>query len=207
MLSGCFHFIEVSAMKKDPRFYLRLFWSTFTLSACTFGGGYVIIPLMQRKFVIQLEWLEEKEMLDIAAIAQSSPGAMAVNAAILVGYRLAGLPGALLTILGTVLPPLILLSVISLCYQAFRSSGWVGAFLWGMQAAVGAVIVDVVVGMGMSLIKRKQLLPICIMAGAFLAACVFGLNVIWIILFCGALGALCTLFREKRERPRKEGKA
>ena len=194
-------------MKKDPRFYLRLFWSTFTLSACTFGGGYVMIPLMQRRFVIQYGRIDEKEMLDIAAIAQSSPGATAVNAALLVGYRLAGLPGALLTILGSVLPPLFLLSAISLFYQAFRSSGWVGAFLWGMQAAVGAVMVDVVVGMGMNLIKAKKLLPVCIMAGAFLASCVFGLNAVWIILFCGALGALCALLRKKRERPQEEESA
>lgn len=193
-------------MKKDPRFYLRLFWSTFTLSACTFGGGYVMIPLMQRKFVIQYEWLQEKEMLDIAAIAQSSPGAMAVNAAILIGYRLAGLPGALLTILGTVLPPLLLLSIISLFYQAFRASGWVGAFLWGMQAAVGAVIVDVVIGMGMNVVRLKKVLPICIMAGAFLASCVFGLNAIWIILFCGALGALSTLLRGKKRKCGPSGK-
>lgn len=187
-------------MKKDARFYLRLFWSTFTLSACTFGGGYVMIPLMQRKFVIQYGWLDEKEMLDIAAIAQSSPGAMAVNAAILIGYRLAGFAGALLTILGTVLPPLVLLSIISLGYQAFRSSGAVGAFLWGMQAAVGAVIVDVVVGMGMNICKKKQVLPILIMAGSFIAACVFGVNVVWIVLFCGALGAFCTLYRERKAK-------
>lgn len=185
-------------MKKDARFYLRLFWSTFTLSACTFGGGYVIIPLMQRKFVIRYHWLEEKEMLDIAAIAQSAPGAMAVNAAILVGYRLAGFAGALLTILGTVLPPLIILSVISVCYDAFRTSGLVAAFLWGMQAAVGAVIADVVIGMAMNLFKKREILPICIMAGAFVASFVFGVNVIWIILFCGALGALSTLRRHKK---------
>lgn len=195
-------------VKKDHRFYLRLFWSTFTLSACTFGGGYVIIPLMRRKFVIQLGWMEEREMLDIAAIAQSAPGAMAVNAAILVGYRLAGIPGALLTILGTVLPPLALLSVISLCYTAFRDSGLVAAFLWGMQAAVGAVIADVVISMGMQIARLKKALPICIMLGSFTAAIVFGVNAVWIILFCGALGALSTLWRNRGTRrakaPRKE---
>lgn len=183
---------------KNWRFYLRLFSSTFTLSACTFGGGYVMIPLMQRKFVIQLGWLEEKEMLDIAAIAQSAPGAMAVNAAILIGYRLAGILGALITILGTILPPLILLSLISYGYAAFQQSSLVAAFLWGMQAAVGAVIADVVIGMGMHLIKRKKVLPIGVMAGSFIAACCFGVSAVWIILFCGALGALTTLWRSRK---------
>ena len=69
-----------------------------------------------------------------------------------------------------------------------------------MQAAVGAVIVDVVVGMGMNICKKKQVLPILIMAGSFIAACVFGVNVVWIVLFCGALGAFCTLYRERKAK-------
>ncbi len=184
-------------MKKDARFYWKLFVSTFTLSAFTFGGGYVIIPLMQRKFVQQYGWLEEKEMLDIAAIGQSTPGATAVNAAILIGYRLAGFPGALLTILGTVLPPFIILSVISLFYTAFRDSHAVAAVLWGMQAAVGAVIADVVIGMVADIIKLKAVLPVLILIGSFVASCIFGVNVIWIILICGALGALSHLWTRK----------
>jgi chromate transporter len=72
---------------KQPSIYRRLFISTFYLSACTFGGGFVIIPLMKQRFVDHLHWLEEKEMLDLTAIAQASPGAIAVNASILLGYR------------------------------------------------------------------------------------------------------------------------
>ncbi|MTL48032.1 chromate transporter, partial [Turicibacter sanguinis] len=140
-------------MKKDANFYFKLFYSTFCLSAFTFGGGYVIVPLMRKKFVNELEWLDEKEMLDLTAIAQSAPGAMAVNAAILVGYRLAGILGAFITILATVLPPLIILSVISMFYQLFRESILVGALMFGMQAAIGAVIVDVVFGMANNLVK------------------------------------------------------
>ena len=185
-------------MKKDLRFYLRLFTSTFTLSAFTFGGGYVMIPLMQRKFVDKFHWLEKEEMLDIAAIAQSSPGAIAVNAAILIGYRVAGLPGALISIIGTVLPPLLLLSVISYFYIAFKNSGAVRAVLWGMQVAVGAVIADVVLSMGMEVIKKKQWLPIAVMLLSFAAVCVFGVNVMLIILICGAIGALTTLYSQRK---------
>ena len=83
-----------------------LFLSTLQLSACTFGGGFIIIPLMRKKFVEELHWIDEQEMLDLTAIAQSSPGAIAVNASILVGYHVAGVAGALLTVLGAVLPPL-----------------------------------------------------------------------------------------------------
>ena len=109
-------------MKRDAKFYWTLFRSTFSLSAFTVGGGFVIVPLMKQKFVDGLHWIDEDEMLDIAAIAQSAPGAIAVNAAILVGYRLAGIVGALVTIFGTILPPLLLLSVISVFYQAFQDN-------------------------------------------------------------------------------------
>ena len=70
--------------------YWQLFLSTFKLSACTFGGGFVIIPLMRERFVKELRWIEEEEMLDLTAIAQSSPGSIAINASILVGYHVAG---------------------------------------------------------------------------------------------------------------------
>jgi len=75
------------------KYYRTIFKSTFFLSAFTFGGGYVIIPLMKKKFVDELGWLDEEDMLNIAAIAQSSPGAMAVNASILIGWRLMGVAG------------------------------------------------------------------------------------------------------------------
>ena len=79
-------------MKKDKRFYWNLFFSTFTLSAFTFGGGYVIVPLMQKRFVKDLKWIDEDEMLDLVAIGQSAPGPIAINTSILVGYRMAGIP-------------------------------------------------------------------------------------------------------------------
>ena len=72
-------------MEKNLKFYLKLFSSTFYLSAFTFGGGFVIIPLMKKQFVDKYKWIEEEEMIDLIAIAQASPGAVAVNAAILVG--------------------------------------------------------------------------------------------------------------------------
>jgi len=180
-------------MKKNIKNYFRLFKSTFLLSAFTFGGGYVIIPLMKKKFVDELGWLEEEEMLNMAAIAQSSPGPMAVNASILVGWRLMGISGALMAILGTVLPPLIILSVISLFYDSFRDNALVSAVLKGMMAGVCAVIFDVVITMGGKIFKAKKLLPILIMVGVFVVYFVLRVNIINIILFCGTLGVLISL--------------
>jgi len=184
-------------MEKNSKNYSKLFKSTFMLSSFTFGGGYVMIPLMKKKFVDELGWLEEEETLNMTAIAQSSPGAMAVNASILVGWRLMGISGALVAILGTVLPPLMILSVISLFYAAFRDNAIVSAVLKGMMAGVCAVIFDVVITMGGKVIKAKKLLPILIMSGAFLGYYLLRVNIVYIILFCGTLGALVSLHDKK----------
>jgi chromate transporter len=172
------------------KIYRKLFTSTLYLSAFTFGGGFVIIPLMKKKFVDNLQWIEENEMLNLAAIAQSSPGAVAVNAAILLGYRVAGILGALIAILGTVLPPLITLSVISLVYTAFRDNIVVKAVLKGMQAGVAAVIADVVISLGANVLKDKDIVSVFIMVGAFIATFFLKINVMYIILACGCIGAV-----------------
>lgn len=126
----------------------KLLLSTLYISAFTFGGGFVIITFMKRKFVDELHWIDEDEMLDLAALAQSSPGAIAVNAAILVGWRVAGFAGMLVAVVGTIVPPMLILAVISFFYQAFATNRYVSLVLKGMQAGVAAVILDVVCGLG-----------------------------------------------------------
>jgi len=184
-------------MKKELKLYWTLFISTFSLSAFTFGGGYVIVPLMKKKFVDQLKWIEEEEMLNLVALSQSSPGAIAINCSILVGYRMAGIIGSIIAVAGTVLPPLVIITVISFFYDAFKTSPYVSALLKGMQAGVAAVIVDVVIGMTGKIVKDKQLFSILMMLGAFLAAFVFDVNVALIIVICGAIGAAAVIYREK----------
>lgn len=179
--------------------YWQLFLSTFKLSACTFGGGFVIIPLMRERFVKELHWIDEEEMLDLTAIAQSSPGSIAINASILVGYHVAGIPGALITVVGAALPPLIIISIISVFYQAFRSNKYVSMAMAGMLAGVAAVIFDVVINMMWPILKKKRWLPITVMLAAFVATRFFSVNIILIILVCGVIGALDTLYLQKRE--------
>ena len=178
--------------------YWTLFLSTFQLSAFTFGGGFVIIPLMRKKFVEKLKWIDEQEMLDLTAIAQSSPGAIAVNASILVGYRVAGIPGALLTVLGTILPPLIIISV--MFYAAFRDNTIVNMAMNGMLAGVAAVICDVVLTMGGSVLRQKRVLPVLVLVGSFAAARFWGVNIMVIILVCGLIGAADTCCQEKKKK-------
>ena len=187
-------------MERKKGIYGKLFVSTFTLSAFTFGGGYVIVPLMRKKFVDVYHWLDEKEMMNLVAIAQSSPGAVAINASLIVGFRLAGPLGALIAVLGTVLPPLLILTVISFFYEAFRTNHIVSAVLRGMQAGIAAVIADVVISMGSSVAKEKDPLALIIMPAAFVASFLLEINVVYIILACGAVGACRVLIGRMREK-------
>lgn len=179
--------------------YWKIFTTMFYLSTFTFGGGYVIISLMQSKFVEELQWLEEDEMLNLAAIAQSCPGAVAVNASILVGYRVAGALGAIVSILGTVLPPLIIISTISFFYDAFRSNIVVSAVLKGMQAGVAAVIFDVVLNLSGTILKNKEYISLIVMVFAFAATYFLGINVIYIILVCGIIGIMIAWIQLRKE--------
>ena len=165
-------------MESKSKVLQKLFLSTLYLSAFTFGGGYVIVTLMKKKFVDEYHWIEENEMLDLVAIAQSSPGPIAVNGAIVVGYKLAGMIGVLVSIIGTIIPPFLIISVISVCYQAFRDNFFVSQMLEGMQAGGGAVIASVTYEMGAGVVKEKDPLSRVIIFSAFEAACFFKVNVI-----------------------------
>ena len=151
----------------------------------------------EKKFVDELHWIEEKEMLDLVAIAQSSPGAIAINGAIVVGYKLAGIAGVLVSIIGTVIPPFVIIALLSVCYNTFRSNELVSQMLEGMQAGVGAVIASVTYEMGTGVVKEKDGISLLIMAGAFAASCVFEVNVVYIVIICGLLGVLRTCMSRK----------
>ncbi|MBS6519884.1 MAG: chromate transporter [Clostridiales bacterium] len=177
----------------------KLFFSTLYLSTFTFGGGYVIVSLMKTKFVNDLHWIEENEMLDLIAIAQSSPGAVAVNGAIVVGYKLCGIPGVIFSILGAIVPPFFIISIISGFYTLFQENESVQALLTGMRAGVGAVIVSVVWDMGFGIVKQKKIGPILIMLCAFIANYYLKINIIFIILLCIIFSAAKAIITGRRE--------
>ena len=181
----------------------RLFFSTLYLSAFTFGGGYVIVTLLKKKFVDEYRWIEEDEMLDLVAIAQSAPGPIAVNGAIVVGYKLAGLLGAAVAIVATVIPPFVIISAVSLFYEAFRDNFLVSQMLAGMQAGVAAVIASVVWQMGADVVRSKSTASVLVMAAAFAATCLFGVNVVLVVLAAAGLGVARTLLAQRRAK--KEG--
>ena len=157
-------------MKQKHRL-LVLFLKTLYISAFTFGGGFVIVTFMKKCFVDELHWIDEQEMLDFTALAQSCPGAIAA-----------------------------ILAVLSVCYAAFASNVWVAAALEGMRVGVAAVILDVSCGLGVNVLKKKKLYSIAIMIIAFLADFVLDVNVIYIIAAGILAGTIRFIWMRKREQ-------
>lgn len=185
-------------MDKIIHKYRKIFLSTFFLSAFTFGGGYVIVPLMRKKFVEDYNWITEDEMLDLIAIAQSSPGAIAINASIIIGYKLDGFLGAMVAVIGTTLPPLIIISIISLFYIEFKQNLIISHALKGMQVGVASVITDVVIRMAIDIKKQNDFLLILIMIIVFFLTNY--INIMVIIILTGIFGIIISKFRKKGER-------
>ena len=180
----------------------RLLWSLFAqmllISAFTFGGGFVIVSLMKKRFVDERHWLDEQEMLDLTALAQSCPGAIAVNAAILVGWRVGGALGMAAAVLGTIIPPMAILSAISFFYAVFATNPYVALVLRGMQAGVAAVILDVVCSLGAKVFKGRSWVDIVILAFAFSATFVLKVNVVYIILAAALIGVIRVLWSRRK---------
>lgn len=174
----------------DGKILWQLFRTMFMLSACTFGGGFVIVSLMKKRFVEELGWFEESEMLDITAIAQSSPGPIPINASVIIGYRMKGIVGSIVAIVGTALPPLIIISIISMCYEQFRTNRYIAIALQVMRAGVAAVIFDVVLNLAKNIIKTKRYHYIALMAASFILAYFVGVSAMLIILLCLLVGVI-----------------
>lgn len=158
---------------------INLFISTFT-----FGGGYVVVPMIRKYFVILNKLFSEDELVDMAAIAQSSPGAIAINLSTLAGFRVAGRLGAVISCIAAVIPSLVLLVLISKFYISVATNPLISAVLKGMQAGVAALIVDIVVDMCSIMIKERSLLLTFIIPTAFLANFLFEINVVIILAVC-----------------------
>lgn len=169
------------------RLYLWLLGMNLFISAFTFGGGYVVVPMIRKYFVQKKHLFSEDELVEMAAVAQSSPGAIAINLAALSGYKVAGIVGVMICGIAAVFPPLVILSVISHWYTTFASNVLVAAVLRGMQAGVAALIVDFIVDMVSLIVKQKSLFLTLLIPLAFVGNFVLGVNVIYILLGCCVL--------------------
>jgi len=182
-------------MKRIPK-TLSLFLTFMKIGLFTFGGGYAMIPLIQRETVDNKKWINDKDILDIVAIAESTPGPIAINAATFIGYRVGGFWGALAATVGVVLPSFVIITAISFVLAAFQNIRWIQYAFNGIRAGVLALIVKAL----WSMFKQspKGIFAYLIMLGAFAATAFLPVNVIYVILFCAAAGITQTLIIGRR---------
>ena len=126
---------------------LKLFKTFFKIGLFTFGGGYAMIPLIQREVIERHKWIDEKDFLDMLVLAQSTPGPIAVNTSVFVGYKMAGVAGAIAATLGTVLPSFIVILLLALFFAEVRENRFIDAAFRAMRPAVIALIVAPLIGL------------------------------------------------------------
>lgn len=182
------------------KLYIWLLGINLFISTFTFGGGYVVVPMIRKYFVSSKKLLNEDELLHIAAIAQSSPGAIAINLSTLAGFRVAGIGGAVISCTAAVIPSLIILVFISMFYAAFAANPLISAILRGMQAGVAALIVDFVADMCSMLIKERSLFMTLMIPAAFLANFVLEINVAFILVACILICIVRVWLNERRRK-------
>lgn len=176
---------------------LPLFVSFLKIGAFTFGGGYAMIPLIQKEAADRHKWMTDEEIMEIVAIAESTPGPIAVNAATFTGYHAAGVPGAVLATVGVVLPAFLVMIAASSSLTFFSGNQWVRWAFGGVRAGVLALIVKSLAGMYRQCTKNA--LSYVIAAGVFVAAGFLNASVLLLIVLCALLGLFFSL-RKQGER-------
>ncbi|MBQ1352001.1 MAG: chromate transporter [Oscillospiraceae bacterium] len=190
--------MEPSTSPPSRRQLFHIFLVTFRIGLFTFGGGAAMLPMIQREFVEKQGWINEEDIADIFAVAQSLPGAMSVNASVLLGHRIASTAGGLLAGLGCILPSFLVIIGVSLCYNLFITNPYVAGALRGIRGAVLALLLSAIWKL-----RKNALKDIFqwILALAALGVSLFlpWINAIFIILACGLLGILYYHRRLKQE--------
>ena len=184
------------------KIYVWLLVTNMFISAFTFGGGYIVVPMVRRFFVVKKHYFTEEDLINMSAIAQSTPGAIAINLSALAGYKVAGIVGALISCMAAVIPPLVILTIISTFYKIFISTTIIAAILKGMEAGAAALMVDLIVDMCSLILKKKSLLLSVMIPLSFIANFILGINVALILLFCSFLCILQVLFRKRGKSKR-----
>ena len=166
--------------------YCELFWSFFKVGSFTIGGGYAMIPLMQRELVDRHGWMSEEEFLDHVSLSQTMPGVFAVNMASMVGYRLRGVRGAVAAVVGNVVMPIAAILLIAIFLRSFREVPAVERVFMGLRPAVVALIAAPVFTMARS---AKVTWGNCwIPVVCALAIWLLGVSPVWVVLAAAALG-------------------
>ena len=184
--------------RQDGKTIICLFSSFFKIGMFTFGGGYAMIPLIQKEVVEKRKWITEKEILEIIAISESTPGPIAVNAATFIGYKTAGFFGALGATVGVVLPSFLIIAAVSLVLRQFENLKAVKLAFEGIRAGVLALIVRALVSMYRQCPREK--ISYMIAAMSFFCVAFFKINVLIVIIICAVIGLVYSIMEERREK-------
>ena len=176
------------------RLLVEIFWTFLKIGAFTFGGGYAMIPLIQHEVINHRRWLREGEFIELLTIAQSAPGPIALNTAVFVGYKLRGYRGALMAVLGVVVPSFMIILVVAMFFADIRDNVWVDAAFKGMRPAVVALIVAPIVG----LTRGMNVWLMAVAVATALVVWYYGLSPVW-FLMAGALGGVLWVAKRGKE--------
>lgn len=177
---------------------LSLFVTFLKIGAFTFGGGYAMIPLIQKETVEKKKWITDEDILEIVAIAESTPGPIAVNAATFVGYRICGFFGALFSTLGVILPSFLIIVGISFVLKQFENLAAVRYAFMGIRAGVLALIFKAMWSMYKQC--KKNAVSYIIMALSFVLVAFFNVNAIFVIVGCAVFGLVASLIAQRRAK-------
>ena len=182
----------------DFKLLWRVFASFFKIGAFTFGGGYAMIPIIQAEAVEKHGWISDDDILEIVAIAESTPGPIAINAATFVGYRTAGFWGAFCATLGVVLPSFAIILAISYVLREFSELDAVRYAFFGIRAGVLALILKAL----FTMYKKAPhgIAAYAVMAGAFVASAVFGVSILIVVIACALFGLITSAYASRRDR-------
>ena len=172
---------------------IELFISIFNIGAFTFGGGYEMIPLIEEEVVNNKGWLSKEEFVDILIVAQSLPGALAVNTSIFLGYKISGILGAITTLIAVILPSFFIILIIAIFFMQFRDNYYINAAFQGITAAVPILVLVGAISLSRGLSKNlRTILTIII---ALIALMFFNIHPVLVVVISGVYGAI--FLREK----------
>ena len=189
---SCYNCIRKNPRKKECKLkeLLDMFLTFFRIGAVTFGGGYAMLPILQREVVEKKGWATDEELTDYYAIGQCTPGIIAVNTATFIGQKYRGIPGGIICTLGVVAPSIIIISIIAAVINNFADILWVQNALAGIRVCVCVFIFNSVVKLFKSAVKDKAALALYI--ALFAIAVFFNFSPVWFVLVAGVLGVVFT---------------
>lgn len=185
-------------MESKGKKIFQLFLVFLKIGAFTFGGGYAMIPIIQKEIVENKKWITDDDILEIIAIAESTPGPIAINSATFVGYRVAGFFGAMFATLGVVLPSFVIILLISFVLREFQDIPAVQYAFDGIRAGVLALLIKALVSMYKK--APKGLVSYIVIGASFVITAFFDINVLFVIIGCAVFGLVTSLIAERRSK-------